>query len=103
MENDETNCNPRSKIFYEKIYPELYEEEYGYFRKIITATICKYLDCGIMENGFVFSLLVFKLKKAADNLDKEKWIARDLSLASTITPDSAERCSRGSAPFYLSL
>ena len=37
---------------YEKIYPERYEEEYGYFRKIITATICKYLDCGIMENGF---------------------------------------------------
>jgi len=36
---------------YEKIYPERYEEEYGYFRKIITATICKYLDCGIMENG----------------------------------------------------
>jgi ribosomal protein S27E len=37
---------------YEKIYPERYEEEYGYFRKIITSTICKYLDCGIMENGF---------------------------------------------------
>jgi len=34
---------------YEKVYPERYEEEYGYFRKIITATICKYLDCGIME------------------------------------------------------
>jgi len=63
VENDETNCNPRSKIFYEKIYPELYEEEYGYFRKIITATICKYLDCRITENGFAFPLLAFKLKK----------------------------------------
>jgi len=37
---------------YEKIYLERYEEEYGYFRKIITSTIGKYLDCGIMENGF---------------------------------------------------
>ncbi|MCJ7483477.1 MAG: hypothetical protein MUO31_10980, partial [Thermodesulfovibrionales bacterium] len=83
---------------YEKIYPERYEEEYGYFRKIITATICKYLDCGIMENGFVFSLLVFKLKKAADNLDKEKRKARDLSLASMITLDSAEKYSRGPVP-----
>jgi len=37
---------------YEKTYPERYEAEYGYLRKIVPATVARYLDCGIMENGF---------------------------------------------------
>ena len=44
---------------YEKIYPERYEDEYGYFRKIITSTICKYLDCRIKENGFKDKYFLF--------------------------------------------
>ena len=43
---------------YEKIYPERYEEEYEYFRKIITYNICKYLDSGSMGNGFDFSISI---------------------------------------------
>jgi len=34
---------------YKIIYPERYEEDYDHFRKIITATICKYINCGIYD------------------------------------------------------
>ena len=37
---------------YENIYPDKYEQDFGYFRKIIPKTIYKYLDCGILEHGF---------------------------------------------------
>ena len=36
---------------YERVYNERYEDGYGYFRNIISEVICKYLECGIFENG----------------------------------------------------
>ena len=36
---------------FERNYPELFEENYGYLRKDIMPAIYAYLDCGIPENG----------------------------------------------------
>jgi hypothetical protein len=36
---------------YENIYPDKYEKDFGFLRKIIPKTIYKYLDCGILEHG----------------------------------------------------
>ena len=36
----------------ENIYPDKYEQDFGYLRTIIPKTIYKYLDCGILEHGF---------------------------------------------------
>jgi len=34
------------------MYPDTYEQDFGYLRSIIPKTIYKYLDCGILEHGF---------------------------------------------------
>jgi len=36
---------------YEKVYPEKYENEYGFFRTIVKEIIQKYLNCGILEHA----------------------------------------------------
>ena len=36
---------------FERNYPELFEEDYGYLRKDVMSAIYAYLDCGIPENG----------------------------------------------------
>jgi len=38
-------------VEYEKVYPEKYENEYGFFRTIVKEIIQKYLNCGILEHG----------------------------------------------------
>ena len=37
---------------YENIYPDKYEQDFGFLRKIVPKTIYKYLDCGILEHGY---------------------------------------------------
>lgn len=36
---------------FERQYPDLFEEDYGYLRKEVMQGICAYLECGIPENG----------------------------------------------------
>ena len=36
---------------FERTYPELFEEKYGYLRKEVIKAIYAFLDCGIPENG----------------------------------------------------
>jgi hypothetical protein len=33
---------------YEKVYPERFEQEYGYLRKRVVEVIYKFLDCGLL-------------------------------------------------------
>lgn len=53
---------PRETAFYrlveehferfEQIYPERYEDRYGFFRPVIRETVYKYLGCGDLKQGF---------------------------------------------------
>jgi len=53
---------PRETAFYrlveehyerfEQVYPERYEDGYGFFRPIIRDTVYKYLGCGDLKQGF---------------------------------------------------
>jgi len=38
-------------VEYEKVYPEKYENEYGFFRTIVKEIIQEYPNCGILEHG----------------------------------------------------
>ena len=37
---------------FEQVYPECYEDKYGYLRPVIRETVYKYLDCGDLGQGF---------------------------------------------------
>jgi hypothetical protein len=53
---------PRETAFYhlveehyekfEQVYPERYEDRYGFFRPVIRETVYKYLNCGDLKQGF---------------------------------------------------
>jgi ribosomal protein S27E len=53
---------PRETAFYrlveehyerfEQVYPERYEDRYGFFRPVIRETVYKYLGCGDLKQGF---------------------------------------------------
>jgi hypothetical protein len=53
---------PRETAFYhlveehyekfEQVYPERYEDRYGFFRSVIRETVYKYLGCGDLRQGF---------------------------------------------------
>jgi len=54
----------------EQVYDEQFAKQYGFFRSYVRQVIYRYLDCGILHNGFarvkcgVGSLLFFsKLRK----------------------------------------
>ncbi|HIJ54570.1 MAG TPA: hypothetical protein HPQ03_00450 [Deltaproteobacteria bacterium] len=38
--------------FFEQIYEERYERRYGFYRPYVMQVIRRYLDCGILNNGF---------------------------------------------------
>lgn len=37
---------------FEQVYPERYEDRYGYLRPVIRETVYKYLNCGDLKQGF---------------------------------------------------
>ena len=55
---------PRETAFYrlveehyqrfEQVYPERYEDRYGFFRPVIRETVYKYLGCGDLKQGFAW-------------------------------------------------
>jgi len=36
----------------EQVYEDRFERQYGFFRPYVKQVICRYLDCGILHNGF---------------------------------------------------
>jgi len=37
---------------FEGIYEERFEQRYGFFRPYVKEVICRYLECGVLQNGF---------------------------------------------------
>jgi len=37
---------------FEQVYQERFEQKYGFFRPYVRQVIYRYLDCGILKNGF---------------------------------------------------
>ena len=37
---------------FEQVYQERFERKYGFFRTYVRQVIYRYLDCGILKNGF---------------------------------------------------
>jgi hypothetical protein len=37
---------------FEQVYQERFERKYGFFRPYVRQVIYRYLDCGILKNGF---------------------------------------------------
>ena len=37
---------------FEQAYDDRFERHYGFFRPYVRQAICRYLDCGALENGF---------------------------------------------------
>jgi hypothetical protein len=37
---------------FEQVYEECFERQYGFFRPYVRQVIYRYLDCGVLENGF---------------------------------------------------
>ena len=37
---------------FEMVYEDRFERQYGFFRPYVKRVICRYLDCGILKNGF---------------------------------------------------
>jgi len=54
--------NPQDSAYYhcvednfetfEQVYEDRFERQYGFFRPYVKHVICRYLDCGILHNGF---------------------------------------------------
>jgi len=54
--------NPQNSAYYhcvednfetfEQVYEDRFERQYGFFRPYVKHVICRYLDCGILHNGF---------------------------------------------------
>ena len=54
--------NPKTSLFYqcvedhfetlEQIYDARFAKQYGFFRPYVKQVIYRYLDCGILHNGF---------------------------------------------------
>jgi len=53
---------------YKNVYSERYENEYGYFRNIVSDVVEKYLECGLLENGMARVFFHFLLVNSQQSL-----------------------------------
>ena len=46
---------------FERVYEERFERAYGFYRPYLRSIIYRYLDCGVLRNGFTSGNALFKL------------------------------------------
>jgi hypothetical protein len=57
---------------FERIYPQKYEKQYGFWRKIIRSSINKFVKCGDLKEGFAR----LKFKKCGEEMRIVSFIER---------------------------
>jgi hypothetical protein len=43
---------------FDQVYEDRFERQYGFFRSYVRQVIYRYLDCGVLKNGFARSQIV---------------------------------------------